>query len=51
MEVLIGGGTDSKGRDYTMEIVDLGYCLETVTKVEAPDGRVDVYVDRESKDK
>lgn len=49
-DVIYGGGTDDKGRDYTIEIIDLGYCLETVTKVESPDGRVDIYVDRESKD-
>lgn len=46
---IAGSQTDAKGVMKTIEIYDRGTYIETITKVEKPDGQVDIYVDKESK--
>lgn len=45
---IISGGTNEKGATVTRETYDRGTYTETISKVEK-DGRVDIYVDKESK--
>ena len=46
---ITSGGTNSKGATVTSETYDRGTYTETITKVEKPNGQVDIYVDKESK--
>lgn len=45
----ISGGTNEKGATVTSETYDRESYTETITKVEKPDGQVDIYVDKEAK--
>ncbi len=46
---IISGGTNEKGATVTSETYDRGTYTETFTKVEKPDGQVDIYIDKEAK--
>jgi len=45
---IISGGTNERGDVVTTETYARGTYTETITKVEG-DGKVDIYVDKESK--
>ena len=45
----VSSTTDNKGNVKTTETYDRGSYIEIITKVETPNGQVDIYVNKKSK--